>query len=189
VSRGSCHTRYGSRAKAGLSATTTAGAIECSTANEDGSETLAITSGGHSGAGEERMLQLMPGNGPPKTAVGRQRTRAGMSGGNVGFREDGKKSQGGNRPGRGGGSLGLSHVLSGQADENIPNSLLRQIPPKSSARGQKKMLLGRIEQSKYITERDLQAEGDKKEEMMRQRRVEENHFQPPLFVSPDVKPI
>jgi hypothetical protein len=36
-----------------------------------------------------------------------------MSGGNVGFREEGKKSQGGNRPGRGGGSLGLSHVLSG----------------------------------------------------------------------------
>lgn len=76
------------------------------------------------------MLQLMPGpNGPPKTAVGRQRTRAGVGGiasGGVGFVNDGKKSQGNTRQGRpGGGSLGLSHVLSGQADENIPNSLLR----------------------------------------------------------------
>ena len=102
VSRGSCHTRYGSRAKPGLSAATTAGQIECTTAAGDGSETLAITSG-HSGGVEDQgqMLQLMPGpNGPPKTAVGRQRTRAGVAGiasGGVGFINEGKKSQGNTR--------------------------------------------------------------------------------------------
>ena len=75
------------------------------------------------------MLQLMPGVGPPKTAVGRQRTRTtGMQGMAANVIHKGKKSHGDTRVhGRtvGGGSLGLSHVLSGQADENIPNSLLK----------------------------------------------------------------
>ena len=52
MSRGSCHTRYGSRAKAALAAVSTAGAIECTTA-AGGSDALAITSGGHSSGVED----------------------------------------------------------------------------------------------------------------------------------------
>jgi len=65
------------------------------------------------------------------------------------------------------GSLGLANALTGTDDSTVPNSIMKHIPSKSAARQNSKVLTSKIEQSKFINEKDLVNENSRVEEIKR----------------------